>query len=158
MEAIEVLATEFDIGGDADERLRRKLESARDRVEELEQQEPAVTALDEYDEFAEDEYVRQAIEEAKETANRTRYVKGVVASIVQRGSPATRKDVLDDLGLAEGTGHHIHDAMQALADTGVVTVDGRGMEETADFDFDGLQELHERQARRERTEGVMEEL
>jgi hypothetical protein len=48
--------------------------------------------------------------------------------------------------------------MKALAEAGVVTLSGSGMEEAADFDFEGLQELHERQARRRRTEEVMEDL
>ena len=159
VEAVDVLATEFGVGG-SDEKYREKLASARERIDDLEQQlatasESAATAPDEYDEFVDDEYVREAIEAAKEHTT-PRYVKGVVAGILQRGGPVTQREVATELGI-EAT-HHIKSAMDALADEGVITVTGRGDSREADFDFDGIEALHEQRARQRRTEEVMDGL
>ncbi len=158
-EAVEVLAEEFGVGGGENEALRRKLKTARERIDELESetQNPGVAAPDEYDEFVEDEYVQDAIEDAKENSDASpRYVKGVVAGILQRGGAASRREIADDLGIE--TTHHIRQAMKALEDRDVVTRSGSGDDETADFAFDSVEKVHERQARQRRTEQVMEEL
>jgi len=158
-EAVEVLAEEFGVGGGENEALRRKLKTARERIDELESEtkNPGVAAPDEYDEFIEDEYVQDAIEDAKENSDASpRYVKGVVAGILQRGGPASRREIADDLGIE--TTHHIRQAMKALEDRDVVTRSGSGDDEAADFAFDSVEKVHERQARQRRTEQVMEEL
>ncbi|MFC6809759.1 helicase HerA domain-containing protein [Natrialbaceae archaeon GCM10025810] len=158
-EAVEVLAEEFGVGGGENEALRRKLKTARERIDKLESetQKPSVAAPDEYDEFVEDEYVKDAIEDAKENSDASkRYVRGVVAGILQRGGPASRREIADDLGIE--TTHHIRQAMNALEDRDVVTRSGSGDDETADFAFSLVEKVHERQARQRRTEQVMEEL
>jgi predicted RNase H-like nuclease (RuvC/YqgF family) len=158
-EAVEVLAEEFGVGGGENEALRRKLKTARERIDELESEtkNPGVAAPDEYDEFVEDEYVQDAIEDAKENSDASpRYVKGVVAGILQRGGAASRREIADDLGIE--TTHHIRQAMKALEDRDVVTRSGSGNDEAADFAFDSVEKAHERQARQRRTEQMMEEL
>jgi predicted nucleic acid-binding Zn-ribbon protein len=158
-EAVEVLADEFGVGGSENEVLRRKLQTARERIDELESedQKTDVAAPDEYDEFVEDEFVQDAIEDAKENSGASpRYVKGVVAGILQRGGPASRREIADDLGIE--TTHHIRKAMKALEDRDVVARSGSGDDEAADFAFDSVKKVHERQARQRRTEQVMGEL
>lgn len=49
LEAVEVLAAEFDVGGEHDEALRRKLQSARDRIEELESGDARTRDINEVD-------------------------------------------------------------------------------------------------------------
>lgn len=157
-EALERLAAALgmDVDGNA-EKWRRKYQQAHERVQALEAQETEVTAPDEYDGFVEDEDVRAAIEDATANSDASpRYVKGVVAGILQRGGSASRREIADDLGIE--TTHHIHTAMQALEERNVVTVSGAGDEETADFAFEHIDALHERQARQRRTEEVMDRL
>jgi uncharacterized protein YlxW (UPF0749 family) len=165
IEAVEMLAEEFEVGGDDADALRRKLKASRDTIEELqakveqlesETDRPAVEAPDEYDEFVEDEYVQEAIADAKESDATNRYVKGTVAAILRRGGPVSRREIADDLDI--DTTHHVGQAMHELEDRGVVTCEGTGPEETADFDFERIEEIHERQARRRRTEEKMDEL
>ncbi|UIP01725.1 DUF87 domain-containing protein (plasmid) [Halobaculum sp. CBA1158] len=157
VEAVEVLAEEFGVGGEDAEALRRKLKTARERINELENSDHTVTAPDEYDEFVDDEYVQDAIDDAKENSDASpRYVKGVVAGILQRGGPASRAEIADDLGIE--TTDHIRTAMKALEDRDVVSRSGSGDDETADFAFDSVEKVHEQQARQRRTEEVMDSL
>ena len=159
VEAVEVLADEFGVNGEDTESLRRKLKSARERIDELESepQEGELTAPDEYDDFVEDEFVQNAIENAKNNSDATpRYVKGVVAGILQRGDAASRRDIADDLDIE--TPYHIGEAMEALAERDVVIRSGSGENERADFAFESVEKIHERQARQQRTEDIMEQL
>jgi hypothetical protein len=131
-------------------------ERARERIDALEEESAtAATAPDGYNEFVSDEYVREAIEDAKRNDS-PRYVKGVVAGILQRGGPVSRKAVGDDLGIQ--TLHHIGSAMRALEARDVVVLDGKGDTQTADFAFEQVEQVHKRQARQQRAEAVMEEL
>jgi len=134
---------------------RRKAKQERERRKAAEADAQPVVAPDEYDEFVDDEYVREAIEQAKDDAT-PRYVKGVVAAILQRGGPVSRQTVADDLGIQSP--HHIGKAMKELDKRGVVTRSGSGTDEEADFAFKRLKEIHERQARQRRTEEAMEGL
>lgn len=159
VEAVEILAEEFGVADGENDALRRKLKSARERIQELEEETEGVgvEAPDEYDGFVEDEYVQDAIEDAKENSDASqRYVKGVIAGILQRGGPVSRREVADDLGIE--TTHHIRTAMKALEDRDIVARSGSGDDETADFAFDSVEKVHERQARQRRTEKMMEEL
>jgi len=159
IEAAEVLAEEFGVGDEDEEVLRKKLANARERINDLEKQaqNAGVDAPDEYDEFVDDAYVREAIEEAKADDDATkRYVKGVIAGILQRGGAASRKQIADDLGIQ--THGHIGKAMKALEKRDVITTTGTGASEKADFAFDRIEKVHERQARQQRTEEVMSEL
>ena len=134
---------------------RRKAKQERERRKKAEADAQPVVAPDEYDEFVDDEYVREAIGQAKDDAT-PRYVKGVVAAILQRGGPVSRQTVADDLGIQSP--HHIVKAMKELDKRGVVTRSGSGTDEEADFAFDRVGEIHERQARQRRTEEAMEGL
>jgi len=167
-EAVQRLATSLGLEADGDsEKWRSKYQRAKERAEELEQRaeeleaaakqsDPAVTAPDEYDEFTDDEWVQEAIDDAMSEANVTpRYVKGVVASVRLRGGPASRREVANDLGV--DTTDHVRAAMKALEERGVVERAGSGDDETADFAFDNLERIHEQQARRQRVEQEMEE-
>jgi hypothetical protein len=167
-EAVQRLATSLGLEADGDsEKWRSKYQHAKERAEELEQRaeeleavakqsDPAVTAPDEYDEFTDDEWVQEAIDDAMSEENVTpRYVKGVVASVRLRGGPASRREVANDLGV--DTTEHVRAAMKALEERGVVERAGSGDDGTADFAFDNLERIHEQQARRQRVEQEIEE-
>jgi len=159
VEAVEILAQEFDVGNGENTALRRKLKNARERIQELEDEveRAGVDTPDEYDEFVEDEYVQDAINDAKQnTGASPRYVKGVVAGILQRGGPASRQEIADDLDIE--TTHHIGTAMQALEDRNIISRSGSGADEVADFAFESVETVHERQARQRRTEKIIKDL
>jgi BMFP domain-containing protein YqiC len=167
VEAVEVLAEEFGVGSADDEALQRKLKKARERNEELEarvddletQLESAsasVSVPTDYREFVEDDVVQDVIEEAKaETSASPRYVKGVVAAVLEEGGPVDYAAVAERLGVS--TTSDVSKAASTLETLGVLE---RVQQSPAKVDFDlaGVEEIKAKQARREQTESVMEDL
>jgi len=100
--------------------------------------------------------VKEAIEEAKEkTTASPRYVKGVVAAIIQEGGPVDYETIAERLGVS--TTSDVSKAASTLEMLGVLE---RVQQSPAkvDFDLDGIADIKEAQQRREQAEAVMDEL
>jgi predicted nucleic acid-binding Zn-ribbon protein len=151
--------------GDVED-LRAELATAQEQIQDLEaenerlredlQSADGVTVPTDYQDFIGEDVVQQAIEEAKEkTTASPRYVKGVVAAIVQEGGPIDYDAVADRLGVS--TTSDVSKAASTLEALGVLE---RVQERPAkvDFDLDGVAEIKEAQQRREQAEAVMEDL
>ncbi|WP_238717536.1 hypothetical protein [Natronorubrum halophilum] len=154
-EATERLADAFGVGTDGESgKWKRKFEAAQERIDELEATQPTVDVPDDYESFVDDEYVQEVIDEAKDEGS-PRYVRAVVASILRRGGPVPREEIARDIDIKSDT--NIEKGIKPLADRGIVTTDGTGPGKTIDFDLENVQVIHEQQARKERTEELMDQ-
>jgi len=151
--------------GEADEQLRDRLQQKDERIDELEatvsrleSKAGGVTVPTEYESFVEDDVVQAAIEDAKEASNASeRYVKGVVASILEVGGPVDYETVAEYLGVS--TTGNISKAASTLEAHGVIEeVDTDTRPKRVDFDMEAIAEIKKRNRRRERAESVMEDL
>jgi len=152
--------------GETDDELRGRLQDAHERIDDLEamnerlreEAEAAggVTVPTDYQDFVEDDAVRTAIEDAKENASVSpRYVKGVVAAIVEEGGPVDYDTIAEYLGLS-GTSH-VSKASSALQGRGVVKKTSKRPAKV-DFDMESVAEIKDRNHRRDRAESLMEDL
>ncbi len=151
---------------DVDEQLRADLANAQERIQDLEAENErlrerladagGVTVPTNYQDFVNEDVVQDAIEDAKDADHVSpRYVKGVVASILEGGGPVDYETIADYLGLS-GTSN-VGKAASALEGRGVVKkVSERPVE--VDFDLDAIAEIKEQAQRRERAEAIMEDL
>jgi predicted nucleic acid-binding Zn-ribbon protein len=145
--------------------LRDELADARERIDELEATNDRLRAeagdgeslepLASYEAFLDDEAVREAIEEAK-GVDRTspRYIKGVVATIVDEGGWVSYDDVAERLDLA--TTGEVSKAASVLEARQIVEKEKRDGQMHVDLNVDGLNEVREAAARREKTTELME--
>jgi prefoldin subunit 5 len=149
--------------GEADEQLRERLQQKDERIDNLEaavsrleSKAGGVTVPTEYESFVEDDVVQAAIEDAKDGSNASpRYVKGVVAAILEEGGPVDYDTVAEYLGVS--TTSDVSKAASTLEAHGVIEeVDTRP--KRVDFDMEAIAEIKERNRRRERAESVMEGL
>jgi len=127
------------------ERLRREVEAA-----------DGVVVPTDYEAFVQEDVVQDAIEDAKEKSNASqRYVKGVVAAILEEGGPVDYEMVADMLGVQSTT--HVSKAASTLEALGVLE---RVQQSPAkvDFDLEGVAKIKEQARRREQAESVMEDL
>jgi len=152
--------------GDGDDRLRRKIESLQERLEDAEAEKEqlrerlenagGVTVPTDYQDFIDEPAVQDAIEDAKQQATCSpRYIKGVVAAIVQQGGPVDYDTIAEYLGVS--TTSDVSKASSALQARGVVE---KVQERPAvvDFDMEAIAEIKERNQRREQAESLMEDL
>ncbi|WP_459191810.1 ATP-binding protein [Halosimplex sp. J119] len=151
--------------GDEVEDLRAELADAQERIADLEAEnerlrdtaeEDGVTVPTDYQDFIDEPVVQDAIEDAKEKSSASpRYVKGVVASIVQKDGPVDYETVANRLGVSTTT--DVSKAASTLETLGVLE---RVQQSPAkvDFDLNGVAEIKEAQQRREQAEAVMEGL
>ncbi|MFC7175222.1 hypothetical protein ACFQL0_21180 [Haloplanus litoreus] len=158
------LVEEYDEAREEAQDLRGRLQDAHERIDALEAENErlreqggdGVTVPTDYQDFVDEPVVQKAIEEAKEkTSASPRYVRGVVATIIQEGSPVDYETVADRLGV-KGTSD-VSKAASTLEALGVLK---RVQQSPAliDFDLDGVAEIKEAQQRREQAEAVMDEL
>jgi len=165
------LATDSTAAGQADSvddvaDLRADLATAQERIQDLEAENEhlreQVEAADgvvvptDYQDFVQEAVVQGAIEDAKEkTTASPRYVKGVVAAIVQEGGAVDYETIAERLGVS--TTSDVSKAASTLEALGVLK---RVQQSPAkvDFDLEGVAEIKERQQRREQAEAVMEDL
>ncbi|PCR88705.1 ATP-binding protein [Natrinema ejinorense] len=140
--------------GDESGKWRRKYEAAQERIADLETNQPTVDAPDDYESFVDDEYVQVAIEEAKDEGS-PRYVRAVIAGVLRRGGPVTREDIARDIDIQSDS--NIEKGIRPLAERGIVTTDGTGPGKQIDFHLENVREIHEQQARKERTEELMDQ-
>ena len=132
------------------------LEAENDRLREEVEAADGVVVPTDYQDFVQEGVVQGAIDEAKEKSNASpRYVKGVVAAIVQEGGAVDYETVAERLGISDSS--NVSKAASTLEALGVLE---RVQQSPAkvDFDLDGTAEIKERQQRREQAEAVMEDL
>ncbi|UIP00324.1 hypothetical protein Hbl1158_02845 [Halobaculum sp. CBA1158] len=140
---------------------REERDRLRERVADLKERladagEPSVPT--DYEDFLEDEIVQTAIEDAKSDGSVSeKYVRAVVAAILEEGEPVTMDRVLEFPGVTE-TGGHAKRAAKALENRRVVTVDDDGDSIQVDFHVDGVREIKAEQQRRERREQIMDDI
>jgi len=134
----------------------QSLETENERLREAAEDAGGVVVPTDYQDFVNEDVVQAAIEEAKEKSNASpRYIKGVVASIVQEGGPVDYDTIAERLGVSGTT--DVSSAASTLEALGVLE---RVQQSPAkvDFDLDGVAEIKERQLRREQAEAVMDDL
>lgn len=148
---------------DADEKLRERLEQREERVRELEsevsrleEQGDAVTVPNDYEQFLNEDVVQNAIEDAKESATCSpRYVKGVVAAVLEEGGEVDYDTIAEYLGVS--TTSDVSKASSALQSRGVIKKTQQSPARV-DFDMDSVAEIKEKNRRRDRAEDIMEDL
>lgn len=152
----------IDAGGD--DQLRQKLQQKQDRIDDLQSQvsrlkERAADDVEvptEYEDFVDDEVVQEAIEDATENCSSSpRYIKGVIAAIIEESGPVNYETVADYLGVS--TTSDVSKASSALQAASVV----KKVEERPakiDFNLDGIRDIKQQNRRRERAETIMDEL
>jgi Mn-dependent DtxR family transcriptional regulator len=115
-----------------------------------------VSVPTDYEDFVNDDVVKQAIEDAKESSNASeRYVKGVVAAILQEGGPVDYETIAEYLGVL--TTNRVSKAASSLVGHGVIKkVEERPVK--VDFDMEAIEDIKERNRRREQAKNVMEDL
>jgi len=147
----------------ADEKLRERLEEKEEQIERLEsevsrleEQSTGVTVATDYEEFVEETAVQEAIEDAKDSATCSpRYIRGVVAAIIQEGGPVNYETIAEYLGVS--TTSDVSKAASALEARGVVKKTQKRPAKV-DFDMEAVAEIKETMRRREQAESIMEEL
>jgi len=149
--------------------LRAELANAQERIQDLEAEnkrlqeraersegEP-LEPLASYEEFLEDDDVQNVIKEAKQADKSSqRYIKGVIAAVVDEGGWVGYEQIAERLGLKRT--NEISSAATLLESYGVVEKEKRSGEMHVDLNVDGLNEIREAAARRRKTEQLMEEL
>ncbi|MFC5135510.1 MULTISPECIES: hypothetical protein [Haloferacaceae] len=162
-----VFETDVDIAPVANESHAAEVESLQERIDELEAEnerlrdraagDESLQPLEGYEAFLNDDAVREAIEEAKQVDRTSpRYVKGVVASIVDEGGAVHYEDVAQRLDLS--TTGEVSKAASVLEARKIIEKDQRDDGMYVDLNTDGLNEVREAAARREMTEQLMDEL
>ncbi|MFW6382888.1 MAG: hypothetical protein ACOCZD_02490 [Haloferacaceae archaeon] len=133
-----------------------ELEAENDRLRERDSTD-ALQPLNDYEAFLDDDAVREAIDEAKQVDRTSpRYIKGVIASIVDAGGPVPYDDIAQRLDLSSTT--HVSKAASVLEARQVIEKENRADGMYVDLNTDGLNEVREAAARRDKTEQLMEEL
>ncbi|WP_277540237.1 coiled-coil domain-containing protein [Haloarcula laminariae] len=168
-EHVQELAAAFDVNIDVDTpdagAVGGDVTALRDRVDELEAENErlrearpeAVEPLADYEVFLEDNAVRAAIDGAKEDATCSpRYIKGVLATIIDEGGWVPYDDVAERLGVS--TTSDVSKAASELERRKVIKKDSRDGGMHVDLNVDGLNDVREAAARREKTEQLMDEL
>ncbi|ELZ96609.1 ATP-binding protein [Haloferax sulfurifontis] len=148
--------------GDADAKLRERLEDRNERVADLEseverlrEQSAGVTVPDDDRALLEDPDVRAAIDAAIEASNTSkRYVTGVVAAIVDAGEPLDYETIAEYLGVS--TTGHVSKASSSLQAHGIVTKVSK-RPAVIDLNRSGIADIKARNQRRERAQKLMEE-
>jgi cell shape-determining protein MreC len=165
-EARDVLGVDV-VESDVDGDLEQELREARQQVQELkeeneelrEQRSPGtrIEPLKDYEEFLKDDVVQSVLEEAK-SVDRTspRYVKGVIASIIDENGPVPYEEIAERLGLSANT--EVSKAASVLEEHRIVEKEQRGESIYVDLNVNGLNEVREAADRRQKTEDLMEDL
>jgi len=146
-----------------DDKLQERLEEKEEQIDQLEakisrleEQAGGVTVATDYEEFVEEDAVEEAIEDAKESATCSpRYIRGVVAAIIQEGGPVDYETIAEYLGVSTTT--DVSKAASALETRGVVEKT-ENSPARVDFDMEAVADIKEMMRRREQAESMMEKL
>lgn len=141
----------------------REVRAERDRLQQRLEAAKTDSGTDvevptDYEEFLQDPVVQEQIEEAKQAEGTSpRYVKGVLATILQERGPVDRETIGDHLGIKSLS--NVSKAATKLEARRVITeVDVSGNRKAWDLNTEGIREIKEARARREKTEEVMQQL
>jgi len=159
----ETFDVDVDVGGTeaaVDESLRERveeLEAENERLREQSAGETPVEPLSSYQSFLEDDDVQAVIEEAKaEDYPSDKYHRGVLATILENGGPASYEEIAERLGVSRT--NEVSSASTTLESYKVVEKEKRDGQTVVDLNVDGLQEIREAAERRRKTSQLMEEL
>jgi len=136
-----------------------ELETERDQLKaRLERADGDVDVPTDYEDFLTDAVVQEQIEESKSTDKTSpRYVKGVLATILEEQGPVTREEVGERLGISNLA--HVSTAANVLVTRKVLKeADTSGRKKAWDLNIDGIREVKEAKAKRERTEAAMQKI
>ena len=155
---VDVTAPDAGATGENTTELRERVDELEVENERLRDQQPeTLEPLADYESFLEDDAVRAAIDGAKEEATCSpRYIKGVLATIIDEGSWVSYDAVAERLGVS--TTSDVSKAASELERRKVIKKDSRDGGMHVDLNVDGLNEVREAAARREKTEQLMDEL
>ena len=138
----------------------------RDRLDELEAENERLRAqvdaeisedLEAYEDFLQLDAVQEEIESAKEEGSASpRYVKGVLAAIVAENGPVSYDEIADRVGVSTNT--DVSKAASELERRKIVTKDRGEDAMRVDLNVDGIEEVRQAAAEREKTEQLMEDL
>ena len=135
-----------------------ELETENERLESaLEDADSGVSVPTDYQSFVDEPAVQEAIADAKENAKHVspRYVKGVVAAILQEGGEVDYEMIAELLGVS-GTSN-VGKAATALESRGIVEkVSQRPV--SVDFDIESVAEIKRKNQRREQAQAAMDDL
>jgi len=151
-------------GGDASDHIRQKLQEREQRINDLqaklqaaEKDGATVEPLADYDAFLNADAVEEQIEQAKEGATCSpRYIKGVLAAILQEGGAVDYDTIAERLGVS--TTSDVSKAASELERRKLVTKDRRDGEMHVDLNTDGMNEVRQAAAEREKAEQLMNDL
>jgi hypothetical protein len=146
--------------------LRADLQDAHERIDDLEAENErlreqsggeALEPLSGYEEFLESDAVQAEIAGAKEDCTASpRYVKGVLAAILNERGPVDYDTVAERLGVS--TTGDVSKAASELERRKIVTKDQRNDGIVVDLNVDGINEVRRAAREREKTEELMDEL
>lgn len=152
----------LDVEG-GDEKLRERLSSKEERIEELQNRleqtrrpdGEGVGPLDDYVDFYDDDDVEAIVEETCETTDAyPKIVRGVMWSLKEESRGLSYEDIAEIMGLNDTS--DVIKAANDLHELSVVTkerVDGRII---VDYNFEGVNEMKEAKRRRERFEAEIQ--
>jgi predicted transcriptional regulator len=160
-EAVVRLAEALQVGLGSDEKLRDRIRRQREQIEELKarlrkDEDTQVSQKPELESFLSDEDVRAQIEEAKKEASSPRYVKGVIATLLQAEGGVSYEEIAQHLGLE--TTSHVGTAVNALSDRGIIRKEKNGRQSIVFLNLDGLHEIRKTARRRRQTERLIDQL
>ena len=132
-------------------RLQDELEAARAAAGD-------VDVPTDYEDFLGDPVVQEQIGGAKDAEQTSpRYVKGLLATVLEEQGPVTREEVGERLGISNLS--HVSTAAGELVTRKVLMeADTSGRKKAWDLNVDGIREVKEAKAKRDRTAEVMEQL
>jgi flagellar biosynthesis chaperone FliJ len=149
-----------------DEELRDQLEDAQAEIEQLRSQreelkqrleeQSGVTVPTDYEDFVDDETVREQIRAAKQSTASAQYVKAVVATILEAGGPVTKAEVMEYPDANDKT--HVSRAAKQLEKRRVLQIDESGEATTFDFNINAIAEVKEQSRRLAKRQELMEDL
>lgn len=162
---IEALAERFDVAVDVEAPTDggEQNHALRERVDELEAENHRLRSqvdveisetLQNYEDFLELDVVQEEIEAAKEEST-PKYVKGVLAAIVNEGKPVSYETVAQRLGLSQT--NHVSAAATELETRRIVEKEKINGETHVDLNTDGIETIRRAAAEREKTEQLMDE-
>jgi peptidoglycan hydrolase CwlO-like protein len=138
--------------------LREETERLREELEAAQAAAGDVDVPTDYEDFLADPVVQTQIEAAKQGEQTSpRYVKGVLATVLETQGPVTRQEVGERLGISNLS--HVSSATGELVSRKVLMeADTSGRAKAWDLNVDGIRAIKEAQAKRDRTAEVMEQL
>lgn len=141
--------------------LKSKIEDLREQKKRIKERDPeeGLEDLEGYQDFLNQDAVQKEIEEAKEAVKgkaSPRYVKGVVAGIIQNGGWVSYDEIAQNLDVT--TTQNVSSAASTLENRKIIKKERRDDGTYVDLNLDGLNEIRKAANQREKTKEIMEDL